>query len=655
MIDLFDSDADDDDTIPDFDSPAEGKERERESAAEAIALLALEAAIDRRTQAILKQHPRLIIVKVPHTDWVVPIHQVVKRMERAPYVCLALERKRVAGVYQRIGGDNLQYLRQGRSVMYLSPDPAEILDEAILAAADTTIEIAALSADLLRTAIRRVTGGVARGVTDQMAALDLPVIFAVVRGDLSAGACVTKLRQAVERKRQTASAVPVPLLTALPLTEPVRKWSDQTLADLRAVRDGSMAPDQIVYSMLEGPPGTGKTLLAESLARTAGWAFVPATVGGWFTAGDGALGGVARNVRAFIDHVLASAPAIGFLDELDALPNRATMDNRGRDWWLPVITLFLTEIDRLRKSGKAVMLIGATNYYRLLDGALIRPGRLQQRVSVLPAQTEPEVVALMRFYLKDELSDAELVKLARLGRGSTPAMVEGWAKEARAAARAAGHPLRSLDMLEQMLPRDERTAEDIRTIALHEVGHAVVAHRLGLKVDSVSIVPGDGSGGQTKTSMSSIVPTWDGICDIVTTTLGGRAADASLGSGPNAGAESDLANATTMLINAIERQGLGERLAYVPELGPRRPELMTSVEAHLARLLKRATSIIQADRHHVLRLAERLVAERILGGADVAAALDAAPARAQRAKGSRAPTEVARRSRRPMPLKRRSA
>src|SRR5690606_23067699 len=129
-------------------------------------------------------------------------------------------------------------------------------------------------------AIRRVTGGVARGVTAEMATLDLPVILTVVRPDLSAGACVAKLREAVGRKGSTGGATMVPLLTELPLTDPVRKWSDQTLADLNAVKDGSLLPDRLVIAMLEGPPGTGKTLIAESLARTAGWTFVPATVGG---------------------------------------------------------------------------------------------------------------------------------------------------------------------------------------------------------------------------------------------------------------------------------------------------------------------------------------------------------------------------------------
>ena len=199
----------------------------------------------------------------------------------------------------------------------------------------------------------------------------------------------------------------------------------------------ALTPEALVYTTLEGPPGTGKSLIAASVARSAGWTFVPATVGSWFTSGDGALGGVARNVRGFVDEVLASEPAIGFLDEIDALPNRATISHRGRDWWLPVITLFLTEIDRVRKSGKKVLLIAATNYYSRLDEALIRPRQpVHRRVSVLPPQRDEEVIALLKYYLRGDLADADLTQLARIGRGATPAQVEGWLGQARGAARA---------------------------------------------------------------------------------------------------------------------------------------------------------------------------------------------------------------------------
>jgi ATP-dependent Zn protease len=297
------------------------------------------------------------------------------------------------------------------------------------------------------------------------------------------------------------------------------------------------------------------------------------------------------------------------------------MDNRSSEWWTPVITLFLTEIDRLRKAGKPLLLVGATNYYAHLDAALIRPGRLQLRIPVYPPQSEDDVVALLRYHLGRDFHDADLIKMARLGLGATPAMVEGWVKAGRAAARTAGRPLLLTDLVDEVLPRDERSAADIRTIALHEIGHAIVAQRLGLNVDRVSILAEGQSGGHTRTKLPSIVPTWPKIRDLVTVTLAGRAADMVLGAGANAGAESDLANATSMLVAAFERQGLGDELAHRPQLGSRRAGVTKAVEEQLGLLLERAIEIVQADRAAALALADRLVAERILSGSDVARAL----------------------------------
>lgn len=623
MADLFDSSDDIDDEIPDFDTDnTDGSSRE--NAAHALAHLALEAALNRQSRAVLKRHPSLSIVMVPARDWVPIIAATVKRMDQAPVVRTAIEKLRQGGVHYRVGEEELAYLRQGRSVLYISQDPDTVLHEAVLAAADVTISIPAMNPALLRKLIRRVTGKIARGVTAAMAELALPVILSVVRPERSARQCVANLERALARRPEPTPSS-VPLLSELPLTKTIRTWSDQVLADLAAVEAGTLPPDQVVFGLLEGPPGTGKTLIAESLARTAGWSFVPSSIGAWFASGDGALGGVSKNLKSFMDEVLVNEPAIGFMDELDALPNRATMDNRGRDWWTPLINLFLTEIDRVRKSGRKVLLLGATNYYDRLDSALIRPGRLQQRVSVLPPRSEAEVVAVLRYYLKTDLADIDLSRFARVGRDATPAMIEGWVKEGRSFARSFNRPLEPGDILVQMVPRDDRSPQDIRSVAIHEMGHAIVAHRLGQVVESVSIIADAETGGRTWTRLASTVPTWQGLLDIAAVTLGGRAADIVLGLGPNAGAEGDLASATDMILSAYERQGLRDDLVFAPALGIRSAGTFAAVNAELRRQLKRAMIMVEADRHSLLELAQRLIEEKVLSGDDVARALDARP------------------------------
>lgn len=278
MNDLIDP-TDPDDEFPDFDAPDPTTAPARpESASDVLPLLALEAALDTKGRSILEQGPRLTIIQVPDASWVPLFTTVFKRLENNPIICTVTECRRSGGSLQPTGADHLRFLSQGRSVIYVSQDPEGMLDSAVLAAADFTVTIAPPTASLLRQTIRRVTGGVARGVTAQMAALDLTVLLNLVRTDLTATQCVRKLGRAVARVNKPKGSA-VPLLAELPLTGQVRHWSSQLLADLEAVNSGAVPPDGLIFAMLEGPPGTGKSLIAESLARSAGWTFVPATVG----------------------------------------------------------------------------------------------------------------------------------------------------------------------------------------------------------------------------------------------------------------------------------------------------------------------------------------------------------------------------------------
>ena len=275
---------------------------------------------------------------------------------------------------------------------------------------------------------------------------------------------------------------------------------------------------------------------------------------------------------------------------------------QGRDWWIPIVTLILTEVDRLRASGRKVLLLGATNYYHRLDSALIRPGRMQQRISVLPPSTAEEVLAVLGHYLGDDLSE-EQAKLAGVAIGATPAAIEGWVTSARAVARMAGRTLTASDLLDQIAPADDRSAADLRTTALHELGHAIVAAEQGHTVERISILAGIGTGGATSTRLVSVVPTLAHLHKVLTIGLGGRAADIVLGTGANAGAETDLAQATELLLAARLRQGLGDTLAAMPAVAA--PALMKEVDADLKRLLARTMAIVQKYRAAMLRLADQ--------------------------------------------------
>lgn len=597
------------------DVPENYQPRSDKDAGMVLGKTVLEAAFTKRMQALVKRHPSVIVLAVPNAEWIPLMTRVIKTMADAPAVRGVAERYKSSKGPQRVGKEELQWLQSGRSVVYISQNPRDLLDEDVLAGVDVTIVIPALSTELLRRAIRKLTGSIARGVTSSMADLDISLIATLLRPGMSAKQCVRNLGRAVRigRAELVPPAYTAPVLSDLPLTANVRAWADQVLADLRAVSAGNLGADRLIPAVLEGPPGTGKTLIAESLAQSSGWAFVPTSVGSWFATGDGALGGVSRNARKFFETLVSRAPAVGLLDELDAIPNRASIDNRGRDWWTPVVTLILTEIDTMRKSGRPILLLGATNYYNRLDDALVRPGRLHERISVLPPESEEEVIAVLRHYLGDDLAQTDLSRIGRLGQGATPARIEGWVKEARGLARAEKRSLVLGDILAQVMPREDRTAADIRTVAIHEIGHALVAHRLGLVVESVSIIPSGASSGRTVVRKTTIMPTWDQVMDYVTLALGGRAADMVVGQGANSGAESDLAEATQLLLLAYETQGLYEGLASRHVLGTiaGHADLRRDIGKKLWQALDRARAIVRQDRDLVLTLAERLISEKV--------------------------------------------
>lgn len=595
------------------------------SSSDCLAKEVLSGALNAKTKALIARGSSVIILKVPDADWVELLATSAARLAKHVLVYSATERKSVSKVDVPVGADDLRAVQRGRCVIYICQDPEAILDPAVLTAADMTVTIPTPSVLVLRKVIRMATGGVARGVSAEMAALPMSAIVNAIRPGISARECVANLRRAIVPP-EVKIAPTVPSLHKLPLTATVRDWANATLSELAAVHDGTLAPDALLYGVLDGRPGTGKTLIARSLAETSGWAFVPSSVGGWFTRGDGHLGSVAKNVKAFIDRAIANEPAIAFLDELDALPDRAALDARGRDWWVPVITLVLTEIDRLRLSGKRVLLLGATNYYERMDDALVRPGRMQQRIRVHAPETTKETTDLFRFYLGSDLDEANVVAMAELVSGATPAMVEGWVREARAIARGAGRSLAAEDVISRIIPKDDRLPADIRAIALHEAGHAIIAHRLGHKVGLVSIVPQGNTGGHVRSSLPTLVPTSSDVRDMVTVMLGGRAADLVLGSGASTGAANDLENATRLLIDAREKQGMGESLLYGPVArGKPSAGTIAAVTGELKELLQRAIGLLVDHRELAVLLADRLAREKVLSGKELAALLGMPP------------------------------
>ena len=606
----------DDDEFPETDTaPALASER----TSTALARCMLGAVLTARLRRLLKSPPRLILIKTADEAAAHLLDTYLSRLDRAPKI-QAYTEQRTGSRREPQGRSELSVLEHGRSVILISQNLERIIAPEAIAGADAVITVPHPDLTIIRKTIRAVTGGIARGlVPADVEGLTLHDIKIAIRPGLTAQDCVLNFRRAALTRRKPDTLGNVIPLEKLAMTATVSEWAFETLRITRQVTEGAVEASALRYACLEGPPGTGKTTLAASLAWSAGWDFVSTSVGAWFAGSGGHLGDVIRAARKFFDEIeLSNQPIVGLIDEIDSLPNRAVMDPSDAQWWTPVITFVLTEIDRLRKSGKPVLLLAATNHFGHLDAALVRSGRLERRVSVLPPN-EDERRAMFATCLGDKIGAEGLATLARLSVKATPARIESWCKSAIAAAEAEDRALQLRDLADLIAPPDGRSAEKDRAVAIHEAGHAVVAHELGLPVAEISILAMGEAAGWVNTELRDRLLTRDDVERIVSMTLAGRAADMVLGGGADAGASSDIESANTLLRTAMLDMGLYGSLATGSNTDLRnwRDEgisLWTAINTELGKLYDRAAEIVDRRRGDIFKLVDVLLIERVVTG-----------------------------------------
>jgi len=562
-------------------------------------------------QALRQTTPQMVLIEAASAQWARGISTVIDRRYERVYASAVIDLKKDGNA--GLGKDLLEHLHRQRHLVICTHDAASFLPADVRSAADFRLVVPAADLATVRHAIRLFTGRAPRGLTEaDFAGLDFEDLALALRSGSNATACVKRLRQATaQSKAMSDDTSKAKTIEELPLSEPVAAWAKDLLAQMRDVELGVMPSADLPYGLLHGPAGTGKTTIAAAVAQSAGWRFVPGSMSEWFTTSDGHLGGVSRAIKAFIDDVLSEPKTVGFIDEIETVPNRATLDARDREWWTPVVTLVLLQIDRVRRSGKPALLLAATNYPERLDASLTRSGRIERHVAVLPPDDEKEVAAILRFYLGEALTDSTLAEAARLGLGASAATIGGWVRMARATARSAGRDLESADLLAAVAPPDGRGVDELYATALHEAGHAVVALHLGIGVHSASILSGNATGGNIRMLGLSTFPDRDELERTVTAFLGGRAADMVLGKGPHAGAQLDLEMATRLLARGTGEFGLYDTLAYRGG-GMTDRELFREVDVVLKRLLHRAIGIVEERQAQVKTLAGLLMKHRVL-------------------------------------------
>jgi cell division protease FtsH len=326
--------------------------------------------------------------------------------------------------------------------------------------------------------------------------------------------------------------------------------------------------------LLVGPPGTGKTLLAKAVAGEAGVPFYSIS-GSDFV--EMYVGVGASRVRDLFDEAKKSAPAIVFIDEIDAVGRqRGTGVGGGHDEREQTLNQLLVEMDGF-EGNSGVIVMAATNRVDILDPALLRPGRFDRQIFVgLPDIQGREEILKVHSRSKPLSDDVQLKDLARATGGFTGADLENLMNEGALVAARHNQKFISMEDLQSSIikviagPEKKSsvvTPQARRLTAYHEAGHAVAMHFLPTHdpVHQITIVPRGQAGG-----MTIYLPEEDRsfrsqreLYEEIVALLGGRVAEQLVLKDISTGASNDLQRATSIARSMIAKYGMSEKIGAV--------------------------------------------------------------------------------------------
>ncbi|HSC51406.1 MAG TPA: ATP-dependent zinc metalloprotease FtsH [Gaiellaceae bacterium] len=400
--------------------------------------------------------------------------------------------------------------------------------------------------------------------------------------------------------------------------------------------------------LLSGPPGTGKTLLARAVAGEANAPFYSLAASEFVEA---IVGVGASRVRDLFKQAKESAPAIVFIDELDAIGRSRTTGvggySGGNDEREQTLNQILTEMDGF-DSETSVIVIGATNRPDVLDAALLRPGRFDRRVAVQPPDRAGRE-AILRVHVRGVplAPDVDLGRIAATTPGMVGADLANLVNEAALTAARRNHEhveeADFTDALERIVLGAERqvmmSEEDRRRTAYHEGGHAIVGMLTpgADPVRKVSIIPRGLALGVTFSAPESdrfnyLEPE---IQAKIKVSLGGRAAEEVVFGQISTGAESDLEQLTSLARQMVGRWGMSDAVGPITILprdgsapfgpGPEvSPETQKLVDEEVRRIVRDAheqvVALLSENRERLDSLAQALLEHETLDEDDAYAA-----------------------------------
>jgi cell division protease FtsH len=431
--------------------------------------------------------------------------------------------------------------------------------------------------------------------------------------------------------------------------------ADEAIAELREIIQFLKTPERFSRLggripkgvMLVGPPGTGKTLVAKATAGEAGVPFFE-TGGSEFV--EMFVGVGAARVRDLFEQARQAAPAIIFIDEIDAIGQSrgAALRVVANDEREQTLNQLLAEIDGFKAdAAKPVIIMAATNRPEILDPALLRAGRFDRQVAL----GNPDLIGreqILRIHTRTIVlaSGFDLMRAARVTAGFSGADLANVVNEAAlvAARRNAAsvtfadfeaameRVVAGLEKRTRVMSEDER-----RAVACHECGHAMVAQLVphGDPVSKVSIVPRSrGALGYTlqMPAEDRYLLTLDELEDRLAVMLGGRAAEKVVFNRISTGASDDIQHATELARRMVTEFGMSEKLGSVRYAGPPlqylgaaisdtsqvSPHTQDVIDAEVQHIIDaqyaRARELLGANRGALAKLTELLLARETLDG-----------------------------------------